>query len=139
MQGVKIILGILLLVESIIDIKSKKVWLWMPFLAGIVGLGYRILKGYTNIPEVGAILAVFLLLFLISKITKESLGMGDVWVIGSLLLAIGLVEGIKSIFIGFLLTGIYGGILMVIKKCGGKTRIPFIPFLLAGFIGGGCI
>ena len=129
MQGVKIVLGVFLLVESMIDIKSKKVWLWMPFLAGTVGLGYRILNGYTNIPEVGGSLAVFILLIGISRITKESLGMGDVWVIASILMAIGLMEGIKSIFIGFLLAGIYGGILIVVKKCGGKTRIPFIPFL----------
>lgn len=139
MQVIKIILGAILLAESVVDIKSRQVWLWMPLAAGSVGIGYRVFKGDVNISEAAASLAVFLLLFGISKITKESLGIGDVWVMGSILMAVGVAEGIKSIFLGFLLAGIYGGIFMIVKKCGGKKRIPFVPFLFAGFIGGVCI
>lgn len=139
MQDIKIMLGVLLLAESVIDIKSKQVWLWMPLCIGSVGIGYRVLHGYTNTLELVVSLIVVLLFFIISKITKESLGRGDVWVIGSILLAIGLKKGMEIIFLGFLLAGIYGGILMIVKKCSGKKSIPFIPFLLVGFLGGVCI
>lgn len=136
MQGVKIILGILLLAESVIDIRSKHVLVWMPLLAGIIGVGYSIIGGNFRISEVGASLVVVFILFMISKLTKEALGMGDIWVIGSILITMGFVEGIKIIFLAFLLAGTYGGTLMLVKKCGGKKRIPFIPFLFLGFIGG---
>lgn len=133
---IQMILGVMLLAESVIDIKSKKVLLWMPFLTGSLGLLYQIYSRQVKLPEMGMVFAILFFMALISKITKEAIGMGDVWVIGSIFMVLGFPEGAECIFFAFVFAGLYSGILLSVKKRGRKKTFPFIPFLFLGFIGG---
>lgn len=79
------------------------------------------------------ITAVF---FVISRATGEALGMGDVWVIGSILAVMGVLDGIEILCFSFLLAAFYGSVLFWRKKKGKQETFPFVPFLFLGTMGG---
>lgn len=72
----------------------------------------------------------FFIIFLITK--GRGIGFGDV----KLAILMGLLLGIKSVlvasFIAFLAGAFLGVFLMVFKKKGFKTEVPFAPFLIGG-------
>ena len=72
----------------------------------------------------------FLILFLVSK--GRWMGFGDV----KLVVLMGLVLGVKNVlvalFLAFFIGAAAGVILMIMKKKGIKSEVPFAPFLIAG-------
>lgn len=129
-----ILIGIML-IESILDIKTKQVWIVPPILLMVTGVVWDLIQEKRGVGEIVGMTIIVLLLVLISKGSKEALGMGDVWLIGSILGVQGMLVGIESVVLAFLLSGIYGGIQLVRYKSG-KRRFPMAPFLLVGTIGG---
>ena len=75
-----------------------------------------------------------IILFLISFVLPEEIGRGD----GCVLAACGTWLGIRAVmrllFLSFALAGGVCVYLLLVKKAGKKTRIPFVPFILAGQI-----
>ncbi|MDE6314524.1 MAG: prepilin peptidase [Lachnospiraceae bacterium] len=130
----EVLIGMLLL-ESILDMKTKQVWIVPPILIMAAGVIRSISKGEMNLPELAGISVTILILVLVSKGSRESLGMGDVWLIGSMLGVLGILLGMESVLLAFLLSGLYGGIQFICHKSG-KKRFPMAPFLLMGTIGG---
>lgn len=81
----------------------------------------------------GAIL--FAVYFVLAFVNPRGMGFGDVKLAGVLGAYLGwLGWGVLGVgaFLGFLLGGLYGGVLMVLRKAGRKSAIPFGPFMLAG-------
>ena len=74
-----------------------------------------------------------------SILSKGAMGMGDVLIISSLGIMLDFWKFMAVIGMGLLSAGIYSGILLVMKKAKRKTEIPFVPFLLLGYVGGLCI
>jgi prepilin signal peptidase PulO-like enzyme (type II secretory pathway) len=77
---------------------------------------------------------IFIVFFLISLLTKEKIGMGDVKLIGVISL---FVEGSNIFYVLFfslIMIFIFsiGGLLL--KKVNLKTQLPFVPFLTAGVV-----
>lgn len=103
-------------------------WLLYSFSFGALGKADLF---YTIICALGASLFFFLIWFF-SK--GMAMGFGDV----KLALLIGLVLGFPNIvpglFLGFLFGAIIGSVLVLSKKRGFKSEIPFGPFLLLGLI-----
>ena len=132
----KVILCIILLLESYIDIKKKQVWICLPVLAAGVGILCIITEKKVSIKELIICLGITAIFWAISKVSNEALGIGDVWVIGSILIVMGAVNGVGVLFLSFLLAAVYGGILLVIKKWRKSITFPFVPFLFLGTLGG---
>jgi len=86
---------------------------------------------YLNIPR--AFIITFILA-IISKRTKQSIGMGDVICIGIICLCFNLSDFIACIMTGFFCSLIYSLIYIAIKKKNMKSEIALIPFLYAGII-----
>ena len=65
---------------------------------------------------------------------RKSFGMGD----GILLTGIGLFAGfsvlLPLLFSAFLLTAVYGGVVLIMRKGSLKKRLPFVPFLLVAAV-----
>jgi prepilin signal peptidase PulO-like enzyme (type II secretory pathway) len=80
-------------------------------------------------------LALFLFYFLLWLIYPAGMGFGDVKLAGVLGLYLGFL-GWGSVviggFLGFALGGLVGGGLMLARRAGRKSMIPFGPFMLAG-------
>lgn len=75
-----------------------------------------------------------LLLAGIAQLTGESVGYGDAWTAGILGLWLGLISMAEILFTGLMLTAVYAAWLSVVRRKGRGYRIPFLPFLLGGYI-----
>lgn len=131
----KILLIIILGLESVRDIKRKEVWIVLPAILMVVGFLYQQYVNKISGKEAIYTVLVVITSGLISKFTGEALGKGDVWVIGSIMAVCGFWEGLESILFAFVLAAVYGGVLFI-KKKSRNTEIPFLPFLLTGVLGG---
>jgi prepilin signal peptidase PulO-like enzyme (type II secretory pathway) len=104
------------------------IWLLYSFFAGTISSHEMVLSIFSSL---GASLFFFLIWFF-SKGT--AMGFGDV----KLALLIGLLLGfpntIVALFLGFLLGAIIGSVMILLKKKGLKSEVPFAPFLVVGTI-----
>jgi leader peptidase (prepilin peptidase)/N-methyltransferase len=82
-----------------------------------------------------ACLALFAFYLLLVVIYPRGMGLGDVKLAGVLGLVLGWLgwgELAVGGFLGFLLGAVVGGLLMVVRRAGRKTKIPFGPFMIVG-------
>ena len=73
--------------------------------------------------------------FLLVVIYPRGMGLGDVKLAGVLGLVLGWLgwgELAVGGFLGFLFGAVVGGLLMLVRKAGRKTKIPFGPFMIVG-------
>lgn len=136
MMAAKIVLCVILCVESFLDIKKKQVWFCLPALAVGIGFFFAVQEKQISIKELLICGGITVIFGVISKVSNEALGMGDVWVIGSILAVMGVVKGVGILLLSFFLAAVYGGILLIVKKTGKQKTFPFVPFLFLGTIGG---
>lgn len=129
---VKIIVTILLSICCFFDVRKKQVPLIPIIIVGIIGMGYLIVRE-DRLSYIGGAIVGFLCIAL-GKLTKEALGYGD----GYLLLAIGLMIGGRNnsiLLVGSLFLSAFFAIgILIFKKGNRKSKIPFVPFLLATWI-----
>jgi prepilin signal peptidase PulO-like enzyme (type II secretory pathway) len=84
--------------------------------------------------------ALFLVILMAVKFTlkkiykQDALGGADVWVIVTILMALGGKPAMVAVYAGVILSAITGGFLMVVHGRSGKTTLPFIPFLALGAV-----
>jgi leader peptidase (prepilin peptidase)/N-methyltransferase len=82
-----------------------------------------------------AAFALFAFYLLLVLIYPAGMGLGDVKLAGVLGLVLGWLgwaELTVGAFLGFLLGALVGGTLMVVRRAGRKTKIPFGPFMIVG-------
>lgn len=141
------VLGILLIIESVSDFKKKEVNLMatvLLFLVGIVRFAMIGNESEVFITKELSRIVVFLIsvipgmiILIISIITKGSIGMGDGIVVTGMGLWMPTEELLKVLIAGFFLSSIYAVFCCCVRKKGMRYEIPFIPFLLMGYIVGG--
>ena len=73
-------------------------------------------------------------LLLLAVFLKGKVGAGDGIVLMITGPAIGLERNIAMLLYGLIIAAVMSGILLCLRKVGKNTKIPFIPFLLCGFI-----
>lgn len=126
----------MLISAAVIDIRTRRIpdgLLMAGAVAGVLFLLFDtrkvLLDGLTGGITAG------LLMFLVHKITRDGLGLGDVKLFGCTGIYLGL-ESILSVMVtAVLLSGLYGLILICINRDNKKREIPFAPFILAGALG----
>jgi leader peptidase (prepilin peptidase)/N-methyltransferase len=78
---------------------------------------------------------VLLPIGLIYVVTNErAMGLGDVFLAGIIGFSLGTVKGLLALYIAFLVGAIVGVILLIGKKKGMKSAVPFGPFLIIGMM-----
>ena len=135
MSSVKICMTVLLVINTWTDIRKKEICLPVLFIFLAGGILWRIRQGLlwpAGIMSMG--IGVFIIL--IALISGGMVGFGD----GLLILTMGSVLGageLAGILCGaLLLCGIYSGIEYLMLKKSRSEEIPFVPFLLIGYLGG---
>jgi len=129
-----VLVFIVLVIEAVKDFRKKE--LDIPVLGILVVAAMVMIFLGKDISVSNAIigLAEGLLLILVSVMTKGQIGMGD----GILLAACGLMLGGKDnmvmFFFACLSSAIVSVLIMIIKKADKKTTIPFVPFMIPGFL-----
>ena len=117
---------------AIYDMKTKTVSLIAVEVLAAGVLVYRICTG-TGMAELAAGLVPGVLVMLRAFVTKESIGMGD----GLILCVLGMFCGWRrclAVFgLALLLSAVLAIVLLVCRRAGRKTEIPFLPCLFGGF------
>lgn len=128
-----IVLGSFLLIEGIRDLKSRKVSVVSAGIYAIIGvvLQFPILKECWISLSGGIVLG--LVIILIAKVTAEKIGYGD----GIIITVSGIYLGFRENFIlfstGLFLSAMTSVVLLLCRKAGKKTELPFVSFLFVGY------
>ncbi|MCQ2523160.1 MAG: prepilin peptidase [Lachnospiraceae bacterium] len=125
-----IFLLLVLLPESVSDIKERKIHLFVIIPAVLIAEFLYGLFLSTNGMELIFNLIPGVLLLLLAHFSKESVGYGD----GISLLFVGAVLGMSNTFFVLVLAfsgcAILGLIVLLFKLGNKKSRLPFLPFIL---------
>lgn len=132
---VKILVGILLCLCSITDLKQKAIplsYLIIGFALLVVlillhkDLGY--LSRLKGMSIGGAILVL-------GKVTRGQIGDGDGILFCLTGLGLGFWDNFYLLFLSLFFSAVFSIVMLVIKKMNRKQTFPFVPFMLFGYIG----
>lgn len=135
---------ITLFLGSISDLRRKAVPLYLLIAGNVGGLFCCLYRHFENITNVLCITEQSLFielagsimpglgLLILSFVTGRKIGVGD----GFILLSVGMFESGKMAWsvlcFGLFLQSVCAILLLILKKAKRDTKIPFVPFLLAG-------
>ncbi|MDD3368621.1 MAG: prepilin peptidase [Lachnospiraceae bacterium] len=134
-----IIVVLLLLVLAVCDLRYQKIPCKLLAIYGITllilsGLFYLESFGLKGLLKMAIGMLPGLILLVLACLFKQEIGKGD----GLVLLFLGATIGGKAcmlvMFAGLFMASIVGIFLMICKKGSRKTRLPYIPFVLLGYI-----
>lgn len=135
--------AIVLYAIGIIDWKIYKI----PniFVFGLFGIGcvlliiemflYRDNMLFLAIERLSGLFICVVLFFVLSRITKDGIGMGDVKIIAVMGWMLGLSFTILAVMFSLIICSIVASFLLISKKKNKNDKIPFGPFLFLGYIG----
>ena len=118
-----------------LDIKKREISLSVTGISAVIGILLAVREGSLDWRYL-AVAGIGLLFLGISGLTGGKLGMGD----GFMILAMGTLLSMEQLLtvlmLGMLSCACYAGLLLLVFRKNRNTRIPFVPFLLVGYIGG---
>ena len=116
------------------DIKTKQVRMLEIIVFGILGIIVNIVWPVKSFESIICGLLVGIVLYLFSILTNEKIGKGDCFIIMVSGLYLGFIDVLVLIWISSLLALIYGLITIKRLKKDRSYEMPFVPFLLSGFL-----
>lgn len=129
-----IVLGMILFLSAA-DIRSRKIPTTGLLLWGVMTIAYQgwmVWRGETRIEHAGLGAGVGIIFLIISRITEEAIGYGDsvaITILGTYLGFWGILESLAG---AFFVCAFWSIGQMSIRKS--KRSIPFIPFLMTGYL-----
>lgn len=129
-----VVMGMLALCSAE-DIKKKRIRL-NPLLAfGILGIFFHMLWRMQSIGDLLLGMTVGVLLLFLSVLTGGKIGMGDAVLLIVTGIYLGLRQNLELFFYGLLMCSMWALGLLILRKKSRKDSIPFVPFLLAAYMG----
>lgn len=128
------LLGVLLIIVSIQDIKWKKIRVNIVLIA--IGGLCICLPFSSTLSVLDRALGLFLGLgvVLLSKATGGKIGIGDGMVLGVTGIGLGFWTNMELFALALAMAALFSIVLIVLRKANRKSTIPFIPFLLCAYI-----
>ncbi|MBO5259812.1 MAG: hypothetical protein J6B26_05470 [Agathobacter sp.] len=134
-----IVLWIGMVWNGILDLWKKRISLIPVIIMLLTGISIRIWQGEIGEPWVWYGFLPGIICLLLSVLSKGEIGIGDGWMI----LGMGALIDYELLFgaciFGMLLAAVVAGILFIGFHKNRKYSIPFVPFLVAGYICGRCL
>ena len=126
----------ILVLLSVIDIVSLTVpdaAVMALFCAAVIWIPAESL--WDAVPAAAAIFGTYLLTALLCSALNRPVpfGMGDVKLLCALAPGLCAAELLRLLSAAGILAGIYAAFLLMLKKAGPKSQIPFVPFITAGY------
>ena len=116
-----------------IDLKTKQVPVLMVILLGVGCAIYRLWVG-TGFWEMAAGAIPGALLLAIAVCSGESIGIGDGLVLFVLGVFCGASQAVAMLGMALFLVAVLAGVLLIIRRAGRKTELPFLPCLAGGYL-----
>lgn len=131
---VKIILIATLLFCGVQDIRKKRIFIWVILLGALLTcICIPYCSTYSILERIGGS-AVGLTVVIISFATAGKIGMGDGLLLCVTGLGLGFWGNLELFAIALFLAAIISIVLLITRLADRKKSIPFVPFLLAGYI-----
>lgn len=128
-----LVLGAVLLVVSLIDLEHYIIPNRVLLFALVAGVFLNLLaRDLTVVSILSGFLAASGLLLLPAIISRGGMGGGDIKLAAVIGFYLGWPQGLLAVFLGCLLAGLTGLLLVLVRIKGRKDAIPFGPFLAAG-------
>ncbi len=118
---------------AVYDVKTKTIPVVAVAVAAAGVLLYRLCAGF-HVAELAVGLVPGALVLLLAIVTKESIGIGD----GLMLCVLGMFCGWRQCLAVFgmalVLSAVLAMVLLVCRRAGRKTELPFLPSLFGGYL-----
>ena len=132
--GMSIIIGLLLFVAAIMDLRcksiSRRLFLVLLF-ASIVSIFTKTDFEIWNVVG-GALMG--LCVVGLSMISREQIGKGDGLVITTLGIALGFRDCLAAVCLASMLMALASVLILMLKKGNRNTKLPFLPALFVGYV-----
>ncbi len=126
-----------LTILSYMDLKRKEVSLWALLVYGLMMIVNLLCLFFTkdkiDLKELILSLSFMLILIIMSFLFK-AIAIADSITVGLVALTNGFLIALSSFFLAMLAAAVFSLIGLALKKLKRKATIPFIPFLLAGYL-----
>ena len=132
--GIIVIMGLLLFVAAVIDLKRRQIsrgFIVALMIVSLTSIFARVDYGIWN--AIGGALIGICAVGL-SIISKEQIGRGDGLVIAALGIALGFRECLATVCLASMIMALVSVVVLLLKKGNRKTRLPFIPALFVGYV-----
>ena len=123
-----------LAVLSVMDIHSRRIPVFVLIFGNLSMLGYQIFIGKGDIWLIAGGIGIGILFLLISRVTGEGIWYGDSWLILIMGIYLGVWKLLEALMSAFLFLGAAAAVCLALKKMSKKYKLPFIPFLTAGYL-----
>lgn len=132
--GMSVMIGLLLFVAAVMDLKSKSVsrgLLLVLLLASVLSIFTRTDFEIWNV--VGGAL-IGLCAVGLSMISREQIGKGDGLVIIAIGIALGFRDCLAAVCLASMLMALVSVVILMLKKGNRNTKLPFLPALFVGYV-----
>ncbi len=128
------VMGTMLLISAVQDILKKKICLWVIAAGAALTLGCLILRRPVSLWDAfgGALVGVSVIV--ISKASGDKIGMGDGLLLCVTGLGLGFWKNMELFAYALLAAAIVSIILLTFRLADRKKSIPFVPFLMLGYL-----
>ncbi len=135
-----ILMGLCLILLGICaytDLRHREVPLSLPVIFIVLAVLYRGAEGiwWQGFTELLLRLVPGVTLLLIHLLKRQWIGAGDGLLVTVCGYALGSEMILKTVMIAFLCSGCFGLTMLILKRYDRKDTLPFVPFLLTGFLG----
>lgn len=139
-ETIRIIMSLILIItQSIRDIKTHQISVVFVSLMGILGIITYLPFAKLESLSIAFGMTIGLGVLIISFFTRQQIGYGD----GLILIVTGILLGFRNnmaLFLGALIYSAMVGLsLLVIRKADKKTELPFVPFMFLSLLSMGVI
>lgn len=117
------------------DIRKKQIRLNPLLFLGILGILLHMLWRIHSIENLLLGMSVGIVLLVVSILTGGKIGAGDAVLLIVTGIYLGLEQNLELFFCGLLMCSVCSLALFVFRKKSRKDSIPFVPFLLAAYMG----
>ena len=132
--GIAVVIGLLLLVAAVMDLKSKSISRGFLFILMLVSVASIFVRADFDIWNVVGGALIGLCAVGVSMISGEQIGRGDGLVIIALGIVLGFRECLASVCLASLIMALISVVILILKKGNRKTKLPFIPALFVGYV-----
>lgn len=133
-QTTEILVTLFLLINTYWDVKKREVLMWSVVLFGILGGGLVFAAKIE--PPLFSICGMLFGMAVIgcAHITGQAIGYGDGLVIGVCGIYLGFLQVFVMVFYALVICSVVSAVMIVMRRCTYKTYVPFLPYLLAGYV-----
>lgn len=128
------VVGCILALESISDIKNKSISIWHMIVFGVLGVVVNGIMYYQSLQSLigGVVIGVLVLVF--AFFSRGAIGKGDGVIFICIGIYLGLSKSLRLLFYSLIAAALVGGLYILVKKKSIKTQIPFVPCILIAHI-----